>query len=168
MTTQEIQTREENAMLAEGNNKWYLVGGLVLAGAVGYWLWQRSKKDADADTDGGGDGGGDSDGDDTDDEPKTFVYQAEQLNGVEVELLPRDTLVIQTSGPAWSLATDYPDSAITPGTAVNNWKIEVEGVSDGPTKTWDLTLMRPGGGGTPPQQVPFTVKVVGTPVDAMS
>ncbi len=56
MTTQEIQTREENAMLQEGNNKWYLIGGLVVAGALGYWLWQRAqkKKDADADTDDGG------------------------------------------------------------------------------------------------------------------
>lgn len=46
-------------MLTQSPTRYYVAGGVLVAGVLGYWLWQRSKKDdADADSDEGGTTGG--------------------------------------------------------------------------------------------------------------
>lgn len=60
----DLQTREENGTMMESPTRYYVVGGVVVAGLLGYWLWKRSQTEsADSGTgDGGTTGGGDTTG----------------------------------------------------------------------------------------------------------
>ena len=128
-----------------------------------YFL-SRDKDEPTATGNGNGNGTGNGTGTGTGNAtgPTTLNYAARELGGIQVDLSPDDTLVIQV-GPNWTVETDYPVSAITPASAENGWKLSFRAVKPVITTTWavKLTESMQQGGPLPLGPVEFSIKIPG-------
>lgn len=149
--------RLENGVMAPASTMWL---GLGIAAAVGGVIYVLSRdKDEPVTTGTGGTAGNGNGGTG---EPTTLNYAARELGGIQVDLSPDDTLVIQV-GPNWSVETDYPASAITPASAENGWKLSFRAVKPVLATTWAVKLIESmqQGGPVPLGPVEFSIKIPG-------